>query len=373
VIDGAPLPPEPEPIDPPTGPWPDVAPPISPDAPAFEPVGEPIPLEDDMAGGSIPVLVWNDVDWGAAWGLWGPTRFLTLDVNGVPRTPVVYADLAQGTLGLDFAGGRYALVSAGGSIGTFDRNGTLVEGWASFGGVPHSRADVARLSIDRRWLVAVTDELRVISIDDTLAVDTTLPIAVEEEVDDVRIAGIKTRAMVVFSTRGGVMGQLLSGDPLELLGRPNMLFQRIGVDSGTAVEVFRDYFVVAAVHADGEVEARFVPAFGDSPFAESEPFPVASRGMTDRRPGLAVASERGFAVACYAFEGGTGRRGVVVQAFGADGRPWGAPFTAVTGELNIGDVACGWNGSEIVLVWWRAASAEARYYGIFSQRLRPTF
>lgn len=107
------------------------------------------------------------------------------------------------------------------------------------------------------------------------------------------------------------------------------------------------------------------------------PIAVGDSGIMDRRPGLAVAPEHGFFVACWssgrgAYGGMDGHDSIALQVIGARGGLWGGRLDLVVDERNVGGVDCGWNGSDIVVVWWRA-SGPGDYNSIFSQRGRPTF
>lgn len=395
-LDGVatPLPPEPEPDplpdEPPTGPWDDVPPPTDPAMPGLERVGERVQLDDASDTGGPPVVVWNGEGWGVAWGNgWGTwrLRFMVLDEAGRPtgaeaRTMGRVAT-AGGGIGLDFAIGRYALISPGSTAAVVDRAATLVAGWSA---IPaEDNADVARLAVDHRWLVATTSgggdpasDVRAYELDDDMAMVPGPPIELARDgAGDVRVATAKTRALVAWTTSAGVMGRVLRGAPLEPIGEPLMLHTLPQLpDSAVAVEPFRNRFVVAAVGASG-VRAQLVEAFASEPLA-SAPIAVGTAGVRDRRPGIASASELGFFVVCWASGPGPagGSRpsddGVTLQVVGADGSLWGAPLSLVTGEPNIGGVDCGWNGEEVVVIWWRA-SGDGAFNTMFSERARPTF
>ncbi|MCZ7681510.1 MAG: hypothetical protein M5U28_23025 [Sandaracinaceae bacterium] len=60
--------------------------------------------------------------------------------------------------------------------------------------------------------------------------------------------------------------------------------------------------------------------------------------------------------------------GVTLQVVGADGALWGPPLPLVTGERNVGGVDCGWNGREVVVVWWRAAGDGAWEHHLLAAR-----
>jgi hypothetical protein len=126
----------------------------------------------------------------------------------------------------------------------------------------------------------------------------------------------------------------------------------------------------------GEVRGRIVDPFSDSPVV-SPPINVGRTGIRDRRPAIAVAPEHGFFVVCFATGrgpagGSDGNVGIALQVVGADALPWGEPLQLVAGEANVGGLACGWNGTDVVVVWWRA-SRDAGFHTMFSERARPTF
>lgn len=70
------------------------------------------------------------------------------------------------------------------------------------------------------------------------------------------------------------------------------------------------------------------------------------------------------------YGGSDGNDGVTLQVVGDDGRLWGQPLQLVLELRNIGGVDCGWNGRDIVVLWWSAALPQNE---IWSQRARPTF
>jgi hypothetical protein len=381
--DGA-LPPEPEPRpDEPPPPPIDVPPPVGPDEPALVPVGDPVALDDESDGGGPPLLVWNDVGWGVVWGFVSPLRLEILDASGHPVGVASEPTRDRwGVLGagLDFAEGRYALVLGSGRAASFDRNALRVAGWSPVESGDES--DVARLSVDRRWVVVQSVDgaghaVRAYELEDDMTTVAGPAIELGEDgVGDVRIGGAKTRALAVWTTRSRVMGRVLRGRPFEPVGAAIEIFDSGGYeDSASTVELFGDRFAVVALRG-GDVRLRFVDPFG-AVRLDSEPVVVGSRGLTDRRPAIATAPERGFVAACWGTGrggggGGDSEDGVALQVIGSDGSHWGAPLQLISGERNIGGVSCGWNGSEIVVVWWRAAG-DGAYNAIFSQRVRPTF
>jgi hypothetical protein len=350
-------------------------PPPDDDEPALEPVGERIALDDASDTGGPPVLAWDGSGWGAAW--FG--RFRVLDADGRPLSSTTSLPTGwTAGIGLDFAIGRYALVTADAArafLGAFDRGGRLAAGWES--GAVASELDVGRLDTAHQWIVGTLEgsSIGVYGADNAMRpVSDTLRIA-DDGIGDVRVAGAKSRALLVWNTPSSVMAQVLRAPPLTPDGSPLHAMEVVThSDGGLEVEVFRD--LVAIVAMDGrDVHLVLVDAWRRE--VRVGPLRVGSSGIVDRRPGLAVSPEHGFFVTCWAAGrgpagGSDGGDGVALQVVGADGSLWGTRLDLVRGERNIGGVDCGWNGREIVVVWWRAAG-DGAWNTIFSQRARPTF
>jgi hypothetical protein len=139
-------------------------------------------------------------------------------------------------------------------------------------------------------------------------------------------------------------------------------------------ELFRDRIFVVGI-GGAEVRGRFLDPFSDFPVT-SPPIVVGGTGIVDRAPGIAAATNEGFVVVAWATgrgpAGGSGNDGVMLQIVGADGTLWGEPLQLVEGERNIGGVACGWNGDDVIVIWWRA-SGDGAFNTMVSQRVQPTF
>jgi hypothetical protein len=381
--------PEPEPLpdEPPTGPWDDVPPPPD-DAPALEPIGERVVLDDEADSGGQPVLVWNGDGWGVAWGgsHWSsPGRLAILDRDGRLLHRVSYDSGVRAAYALDFAIGRYALVSAGGRGATFDRNATPASSWSRFPAVGDS-VDVARFPIAHGWLVATgangggSDEdtvLHAFTLDDELGPSGSPDVVLGPSMGAVRIGTAKTRALVAWPTRTGIRGQVLIGAALETNGDVlDVLDLPLVSDSGLEIELFRDRLVVGAV-GSRDIRMRIVDPFSTAPLT-TPPIVVARGRIGDRPPAIAVAPEHGFFVACFATgpdapgPGVEMNTGVALQVVGADGSLWGTRVELVEGERNVGGVSCGWSGEDIVVIWWRA-SGDGAFNTMFSERARPTF
>ncbi len=380
------LPPEPEP-DPgpderPTGPWDGGVTPPPPGEPVLEPSTEPVVLDDETDSGGPPALVWNGGGWGVAW----PGTFRTLDQDGRPTSPRARLDRAGWGLGLDFAAGHYAVAVGGAgsgselSVAAFDRDAARVAGWGA--GARGAYPDVARLQLGHQWVVAAIDQTggeydRVIAfaMNGAMSLASDTLVLATDSHGDARVAGSKSRAVVVWTTASAVRAQSLTGPELQRDGEPFTVLEiPQQPDSGLEIEPFRDQMAVAAMDGVGVYLALLDPWLHEV----TGPFRVGSSRIGDRRPGIAVAEEEGFLVVCYAvgrgpYGGGGGSMdGVTLQVVGADGALWGPPLPLVTGERNVGGVDCGWNGREIVVVWWRAAG-DGAWNTIFSQRARPTF
>lgn len=378
-----PIEPEPDagPDERPTGPWVDVPPPPA-GEPALVPVGEVVQLDDEVDLGSPPALVWNGDGWGVAWS----NQFRVLDADGRPVGDAVTTPGGWAVgIGLDFAIGRYAVAigtpswgSAPLQLGAFDRRATLAAGWEP--GARADEVDIGRLASAHEWVVGMMGSwggpsaVRAYAADDEMRrLGEPLELSVNAR-GDVRVAGAKSRAVVVWTIPDGVMAQVLRGPPLVRDGTPfRVMSMPQESDSAVEVESYRDLVAVAAM--DGaHLQVSLIDAWTRT--TTGTPIIVGESGVMDRRPGLAVASERGFFVACWATgagpAGGSEEDGIALRVIGADGALWGERLDLVVHERNVGGVDCGWNGREIVVVWWRAAG-DGAYNSIFSQRVRPTF
>jgi len=309
------------------------------------------------------------------------SSFRALDAGGHPRSAIDTLWARGPEIGLDFAIGRHAVVTSGGSTGppwlvAFDRAGTLATAREEgFGG---ELIDIGRLEIAHRWIAVASlgPGVGAYAVDDDMRPDGE-PLVVtprEPAVVDVRVAGVKSRALVVWTTPDGVTARALRAPPLATDGEPFRVMSVAQVsDSAIAVEVFRN--LVGVVAMDGrDVHVALVDAWARE--VRGGPLIVGHSGIIDRRPGLAVSPEHGFFVVCWAVgpgpAGGSGNDGVALQVVGADGTLFGAHLDLVEHEGNIGGVDCGWNGREIVVVWWRAGGDTA-WNTLYAQRVRPTF
>ena len=81
---------------------------------------------------------------------------------------------------------------------------------------------------------------------------------------------------------------------------------------------------------------------------------------------LAAAPEPGFVVACSA--GFRGEDAFSITVAGLDGRRWGTSLRIPT----RGSIACGWNGSEVVIVW-DDGGEPIRENSVMVALARPTF
>lgn len=61
---------------------------------------------------------------------------------------------------------------------------------------------------------------------------------------------------------------------------------------------------------------------------------------------------------------------ITLQAVGEEGERWGRPLSLVSSETHLGgDVTCGWNGRDVVVVWTQGPLPEL----LRTERVRPTF
>ena len=79
---------------------------------------------------------------------------------------------------------------------------------------------------------------------------------------------------------------------------------------------------------------------------------------------LVAAPEEGLVVACTA-----GRGGIEITLAGLDGRRWGTSLRIPT----RGSMACGWNGSEVMIVWDDEREPDRERATVTLARARPTF
>lgn len=391
VPDGAVLPREPEPEvgmdERPSGLWRDLAPP-APGAVALVAVGEPVVLEQfDTETSSVPppTLAWNGCGFGGVWG----THFAALDVTGalvgdVIPIPTLGSPRRRGRTpsGLAFAGGRYAvaatLAHAGDDalvVGTLDRRGALdfertpdPPGESTWEGSMQS-VDVARLASAHAWVV-------VGSRHGTSGETTVTALALDDDMQPlsdlvtwgahafagtpVRVVGAGSRALAIWSTADAVMAQSLSAPALTLDGPPFEVMPLLrGASLSFDVGLFRDRVVMVMTNYS-EMHVASIDPWTHEATAVVLPGPLPS--TADEAPGLAIAPDLGFVVACW----GTVR----LQAIGADGTPWGAAL-----ELDVdaaSELDCAWNGTDVVVVWSGHGPTRGAQ-SIFSQRVHPTF
>lgn len=353
----------------------------------LDPVGMPVPLDDtDDHQGGEPNSVWNGAGWGLAWAGVVDTRLRVLDADGVPTRPsVAVAPSAwPGNVSLDFAIGRYAvLIDAPGRPALYlaDRDERVVPRSTPIS--PTTQGDVARLEGTHQWIVATRGldgrSIVVEAIDDDMqpardVVTLALPEMGFSDAD-VRVAAIKTRVAVVWTTPSAVSLAVFTGGPLTQIGGVIDLGVAGGVrdreDLKLEIEGAADRMALA-IHDGAHVDALFVDPFG---LEVRGPFPLGPTGITDRRAGVAPAREHELVGVCWARGAGPGggspaaEDGVSIQVVGLDGTPLSAPLALVSGLTNIGGVDCGWDGSDFVVIWWRAGVDNQ----LFSQRVHPTF
>jgi hypothetical protein len=142
-------------------------------------------------------------------------------------------------------------------------------------------------------------------------------------------------------------------------------------DSYIEAAAYRDLTVVAAMDGD-DVWIVLVDPWADEVVAG--PNAVGNSPISDRRPGIAAVSERGYLGVCYEAGngpyggGGTEEDGVSFVLVGPDATVWGEEVPVVEDLRNIGGCAVGWSGDEFLVAWWEAGLEDNR---ILVQRVVP--
>ncbi len=319
--------------------------------------------------GDAPALAWDGASWALAFG----DRSLLLDAHGVARTEISSTGLRASGIAAsgcahavagDSSAGRSAVAVLSASSGVA-RAGAIV---------PGVDADVS--ATPRGWLVvsairSVGARMARLSIRELDAELASTSMALELSVPELRSPRVVTRggaATAVWIEEDGIAQATIDLSSRRTgRRRPVMTANVWGAGTLEAVALDAERMVVAA--SDGAAVHLAITSMITSDVLAG-PIAVSRTTASEARPSVAVMPEHAAIAVCH--PAGPGPWGgpdvqdtVVVQLVSEQGMPLG-DRVEVTRTESVRAVACGWNGRELLVVWWAEGA------GIGARRLRPS-